>query len=79
MGKKIKLNLGDLTIRSFVTSLDTPEERKVMGGSVAYTDCDPTMCNTMCDWTEGPFCTIICDTVGDCTATEDPGCRPRTE
>lgn len=59
MPKKTKLNLSGLKIRSFVTSIETPDESKIKGG-VKYTMY--VSCSCMTD----------CPTWFDCSATTCP-------
>jgi hypothetical protein len=57
MSKKKKLNLNDLKVKSFVTSLDTDTKNQAKGGmtgSMCETDCAITYCrsaytNCTCD------------------------------
>ena len=58
MPKEVNLSLGDLKVKSFVTSMEAGENRKVRGG--AFTDnctnflCDPT--GEIACWTLHPWC-----------------------
>ncbi|MDQ1274419.1 MAG: hypothetical protein QG591_3049 [Planctomycetota bacterium] len=49
MGKKVKLNVNDLKVQSFVTALNGPEKDRVKGKgdtSIASDCCTPTGTNT---------------------------------
>ena len=57
MGKKMKLNLGELHIQSFVTSLDDKQKDKVKAG-VSGAICPPTyVCATRLCTDEEATCT----------------------
>jgi hypothetical protein len=66
MAKKVRLQLDDLSVKSFVTSLEDDEKKGAKGGD--YSD-DPLWCSTQCSiypppWTDIPFdCTLECTVV----------------
>ncbi len=64
MAKKLKLNLDDLTIKSFTTALDQDEQKDVKGGTVMF--CVITM--TCGD-------NAACSALGGCGATIYQGCQ----
>ena len=63
MGKKMKLQLDDLKVQSFVTSLYGDEQKKIRGAS--QPESCPS-CVTPCTW-GGP--------TNGCDDTADPGCQ----
>jgi hypothetical protein len=44
--KKVKLNLEDIKIQSFVTSLDEQQQNEIMGASCPATACSCCLCTT---------------------------------
>lgn len=72
MPKKLKLNLNDLKVQSFVTALDEREKRGFKGGTTGGDDgCPPTCatCPATCaqtcftcitNYTAGVPCTVLC-------------------
>lgn len=65
MPKKLKLNLNDLKIQSFVTTLKSSEEEILKGGADTGTNGESCTCNTNC----------TCYTCGTC-GTWCNTCRP---
>lgn len=62
MPRKIKLNLNDLKVQSFVTALNEYDKAKIKGGTdTADDDCDTSTCRTCytrctCDTACGGTC-----------------------
>ena len=54
---KSKLNLKDLTVKSFVTGLDSKNADTAKGGMFSQgTPCLNTMYEEFCNWTKPPYC-----------------------
>ncbi len=70
MSKKMKLNLGELKVKSFLTSLEREEESKFRGGGPdTEQDCsvDSCTCETYCTCvTVIPNCTDTCASCEPC-------------
>lgn len=70
MDKKMKVNLGELKVKSFLTSLEKNEERKLKGGGPdTVQDCslDSCTCQTFCECvTQIPNCTDTCESCTTC-------------
>lgn len=73
MSKKMKLNLGELKVTSFLTSLERNEVRKLRGGGPdTEQECsvDSCTCGTFCECvTVIPNCTNTCES---CTVCPPP-------
>jgi hypothetical protein len=66
MQKKLKLNLKDLKIQSFVTSLENGDKTKIKAGGTGDTACEP--CQT------DPPVTCTCLTCITCITCNTCGC-----
>ena len=82
MGKKLKLNLDDLKVQSFVTSFDQQQGNKIKGGKTGWNCYDSqeacpgstgtcatncgTCVNTQCDNNTCGWATCIQATCGNC-------------
>lgn len=60
MPKKMKLNLEELNVQSFVTSLDDEKSKHILGGGETDDTC--VSCEGTCDNSNGCICTTTCPT-----------------
>lgn len=61
MGKKIKLSIEDLEVKSFVTSLDDDKKEEARGGYTASRPFCTLSCGTFCEYCPDSFeCTFDC-------------------
>ncbi len=70
MSKKAKLNLGELKVKSFLTTLEREETKKLRGGRDTEQDCTVDSCTcaqSYCEClTEVPTCINTCVTCETC-------------
>jgi hypothetical protein len=77
MPKKLKLDINNLKVQSFVTSLENRDKTKIKAGADKTRDYDTFPCNTCddpCEPSFGGTCVYTCD--GTCLNTCD--CSPET-
>jgi hypothetical protein len=79
MPKKLRLDLGNLKVQSFVTSLEGDEASKVKAGATNDTMCLPG-CSDECTDTEVSCSCYTCDTCDTCALScpgSCPTCQPK--
>jgi len=51
--------------RETIANLNNKQMNRINGGT------GPTFCDTVCDWTEGPHCTMVCPETDECPEPSD--------